>query len=276
MAPRSRASDSLLGCFVWRLAPMSARPDDAPDNCERSQRLHQASSGREAVPECKLHGGLPVRSAPRRKRPGLRCRGSHPRRLAGGSQYALLTPQNLARVPALGDMPPRHLPLLPVRIIRPGGSVPIRSPSVSQGLHAFSPLDGSGAVPLRIGPTTGQITAIYLVRHEQAPKATAGSPPAVGSGRQAESTETPARRSKTRAGRARHTAPNPGTSWRGALGGDSRPEERSEGERTGPELPVNTRGGPRTDARAGCRRRARRGAEDACAPAMKELSTGTY
>jgi hypothetical protein len=144
MAPRSRASDSLLGCFVWRLAPMSARPDDAPDNCERSQRLHQASSGREAVPECKLHGGLPVRSAPRRKRPGLRCRGSHPRRLAGGSQYALLTPQNLARVPALGDMPPRHLPLLPVRIIRPGGSVPIRSPSVSQGLHAFSPLDGSG------------------------------------------------------------------------------------------------------------------------------------
>jgi hypothetical protein len=47
--PRSRASDSLLGCFVSRQAPMSARLDDAPDRCERSQRLHQASSGREAV-----------------------------------------------------------------------------------------------------------------------------------------------------------------------------------------------------------------------------------
>ncbi len=99
MAPRSRASDSLLGCFVSRQAPMSARLDDAPDNCERSQRLHQASSGRGAVAEGKLHGGLPVRSAPRRKRPGLRCRGSHPRRVPGGSQSALLTPQNLALSP---------------------------------------------------------------------------------------------------------------------------------------------------------------------------------
>ncbi len=43
-----------------------------------------------------------------------------------------------------------------------------------------------GAVPVRIGPRTGQITAIHLVRREQAPKATAGSPPAIGSGRQAE------------------------------------------------------------------------------------------
>jgi hypothetical protein len=34
------------------------------------------------------------------------------------------------------------------------------------------------------------------------------------------------------------TAPNPGTSWRGALGEDWRPGERSDGERSGPEHPV--------------------------------------
>jgi hypothetical protein len=226
----------------------------------------------------------PVRSAAHRKRPELRCRGSHPRRLPGGSQSALLTPQNLARAPARDDIPPRRLLVLPVRIIRPGGSVPIRSPSVSKGLHAFSPLDGSGprlrpgtsedsmgsewgAVPLRIGPTTGQITAIHLVRREQAPKATVRHRRSARADKR-RSTETPARRSKTRAGRARHTAPNPGTSWRGPLGGDGRPDERSEGERTGPEHPVNPRGGPRTDARAGCRRRARPGVEDARPPAM--------
>jgi len=44
--PAVKASDSLLGCFVSRQAPMSARLDDAPDNCERSQRPHQARSGR--------------------------------------------------------------------------------------------------------------------------------------------------------------------------------------------------------------------------------------
>jgi hypothetical protein len=35
------------------------------------------------------------------------------------------------------------------------------------------------------------------------------------------------------------TAPNPGTSWRGALGEDGRPDERSDGERSGPEHPVS-------------------------------------
>jgi hypothetical protein len=31
------------------------------------------------------------------------------------------------------------------------------------------------------------------------------------------------------------TAPNPGTSWRGALGEDGRPDERSDSERSEPE-----------------------------------------
>ena len=33
--------------------------------------------------------------------------------------------------------------------------------------------------------------------------------------------------------------PNPGTSWRGVLGEDGRPGERSDGERSGPEHPVS-------------------------------------
>ncbi len=155
------------------------------------------------MPECKLHGGLPVRSAPRRKRPGLRCRGSHPRRLPGGSQYALLTPLNLARVPALDDMPPRHLPVLPVRIIRPGGSVPIRPPPFprdstlsrhsTEATLAFVQARGRtrwgvNREPYPSGSARQQDKSrrSTWVRREQAPKVTAGSPPAVGSGRQAD------------------------------------------------------------------------------------------
>jgi hypothetical protein len=276
----------LLGCFVSRQAPMSARLDDAPDNCERSQCLHQASSGREAVPECKLHGGLLSGLQHAVNDRDCACRGSHPRRLPGRSQYALLTPQNLARVPTLTICLLVTFPSCRCESFGPEG----RSPS---GPPPF-PRDST------LSRHSTEATLAFVQARGRTRWRVNGEPYPSGSARQQDksrrstwfaasrlrrrrqvrhrrsaradkrrSTETPARRSKTRAGRARHTAPNPGTSWRGALGGDGRPEERSEGERTGPEHPVNPRGGPRTDARAGCRRRARPAAEDACMAAMK-------
>jgi len=50
------------------------------------------------------------------------------------------------------------------------------------------------------------------------PRATATSPPATGSRTERRSAGRPARRSRTQAGQAIRSAPNPGTSWRGALG----------------------------------------------------------
>jgi hypothetical protein len=74
---------------------------------------------------------------------------------------------------------------------------------------------------------------------ERAPMATATSPPAAGWELKRRSAARPAPRSVTRAGRAIRTAPNSGTSRRGALGANGRPEERSDGE-TGPRTPATT------------------------------------
>jgi hypothetical protein len=49
---------------------------------------------------------------------------------------------------------------------------------------------------------------------------------------------TQARPAQARAD-GRTTAPNPGTSWRGELGEDGRPDERSASERSEPERPVS-------------------------------------
>ncbi|SRR6266508_2097778 len=74
-----------------------------------------------------------------------------------------------------------------------------------------------------------------LVRPEQAPKATVSSPPAVGSGRRVEIRGNTGATVQDASRTSEQTGPNPGTSWRGPLGGDRRPDERSKGERTGPE-----------------------------------------
>jgi len=78
-----------------------------------------------------------------------------------------------------------------------------------------------------------------LVRREQARKARAVSPRGIRLGL----TSGDPRQHRRRPSQARNrtgepTAPNPGTSWRGALGEDGRPGERSDGERSGPEHPV--------------------------------------
>jgi hypothetical protein len=51
------------------------------------------------------------------------------------------------------------------------------------------------------------------------------------------SAATPAQWSTSRAGRSEQTAPNPGTSWRGALGDHGRPDERSDGGADGTGAP---------------------------------------
>src|SRR5215211_184785 len=78
-----------------------------------------------------------------------------------------------------------------------------------------------------------------LVRREQAPKARAVSPPGsrlgLTSGARGSTGGTVQDASRT----GEQTAPNPGTSWRGALGEDGRPGERSDNERSGPEHQVS-------------------------------------
>ena len=71
-----------------------------------------------------------------------------------------------------------------------------------------------------------------LVRREQAPKATVSSPPAVGSGRRVEIRGDTGATVQDASRTSEQTAPNPGTSWRGPLGGGGRPDERSDSERT--------------------------------------------
>lgn len=112
-----------------------------------------------------------------------------------------------------------------------------------------------------------------LVRREQALKATAPSPPAAGSGRRAEIRDSTGATVQDASRTSEQTAPNSGTSWRGAPGGDGRPGERSDGERTGPEHPVSAvvarEGLPAPDAE----RRARPAAKEACAAARRGVST---
>src|SRR5215207_9624051 len=110
---------------------------------------------------------------------------------------------------------------------------------------------------------------------ERAPMATAISPPAAGWEPKRRSAGRPASRSVTRARRAIRTAPNSGTSRRGALGANGRPEERSDGERDGTEDARNDRG-----VREGARGRMTEGElgrrpEDAVRAARREVSTGT-
>jgi hypothetical protein len=69
-----------------------------------------------------------------------------------------------------------------------------------------------GLGPFTIEQTTEDVTAIHLLGREQAPRATATSPPAAGSGTERRSAGRPARRSMAPAERAIRTAPNPGTS----------------------------------------------------------------
>jgi hypothetical protein len=79
---------------------------------------------------------------------------------------------------------------------------------------------------------------------EQAPRATATSPPAAGLGTERRSVGRPAPRSVTRAERAIRTAPK-GTSWGGAPGVNGSQGARSNGERDGTRSAGRTRGGPR-------------------------------
>ena len=87
-----------------------------------------------------------------------------------------------------------------------------------------------GLGPLRIGGDNSRSLGDRLARREQAPKATAGSPPAAGSGSKRRSTETPGARFKTRAGRANRRPRTRAPHERGALGEHGRPGERSDGE----------------------------------------------
>jgi hypothetical protein len=104
---------------------------------------------------------------------------------------------------------------------------------------------------------------------------TAVSLPAAGWQPTGDSAARPAPRSVTRAGRAIRTAPNSGTSRRGALGANGRPEERSDGERDGTEDAGNDRG-----VREGALSRMTEGElgrrpEGAVRAARREVSTGT-
>jgi hypothetical protein len=153
-----------------------------------------------------------------------------------------------------GDWPPRWLAVLPVRMIRPEATVPTQSPALP-GLHVFSPSTTS-ASPLpqprqetRWG-VNGDSDPSGSARQQKTSRRSTGSPRAGSEGegslatrRSARADErrpaaAPAERSKTRRTNEQ-TAPNPGTSWRGALGEDGRPDERSDGERSDRERPVS-------------------------------------
>jgi hypothetical protein len=91
-----------------------------------------------------------------------------------------------------------------------------------------------------------------LVRSEQPPSATAGSPPAVGSGSQRRSAATLARWSHISYWPSEQNGPNPGTSEEASsekTGAGRALERRSKRDRSSRE----SRGRPRRDACAGCR-----------------------
>jgi hypothetical protein len=106
-----------------------------------------------------------------------------------------------------------------------------------------------GAAPLRIGPTTGQVTAIHLVRREQAPKARAGSPPAIASGRQAEVHRDTGARVQDASRMSEALGPEPGHLIARRARRRRQAGRALGGRADGTEHPVNPRGGPRTDAR---------------------------
>ena len=110
---------------------------------------------------------------------------------------------------------------------------------------------------------------------QQAPRATAVSPPAAGSDTERRSAARPAPRSSDASRTSDQDGPEPGHLTRRRARSERRPEERSDGERTGPQR----RRGPRRSAREPLNRMAegesRRRPEYAMRAARKEVSTGT-
>jgi hypothetical protein len=94
-----------------------------------------------------------------------------------------------------------------------------------------------GLRPLTIGSTTAEVLAIHWLAASRLLKATASSPPAVGSGRRAEICGDTGAMVHIASRTSEQTAPNLGTSWRGTLGEDGRPNERSDGGADGTGAP---------------------------------------
>jgi hypothetical protein len=130
-----------------------------------------------------------------------------------------------------------------------------------------------GPERFRIGSTTADVSAIHWLAREQAPKARAVSPPG---GRLGLTSGDPRLHRRDRPRRKQSgepTAPNPGTSWRGAARRRRKAGRALERRAIGTGAPGECRGRPRVNARVGCRRRARPALKEACAAA--EVSTGT-
>jgi hypothetical protein len=139
------------------------------------------------------------------------------------------------------------------RMIRPETTVPHPVPVASSGLHNFSPLDEKGPSPCTgtrgdsmgsewgLRPLTigGQLQKSR--RSTGSPRAGSegdgNSPPAVGSGRRAEICGDTGAMVHIASRTSEQTAPNLGTSWRGTLGEDGRPDERSDGGADGTGAP---------------------------------------
>jgi hypothetical protein len=88
---------------------------------------------------------------------------------------------------------------------------------------------------LRIGSTTADVSAIHWFAASRLPKARAVSPPGGRLGLTSGDFGSTCRTVQDASRTGEQTAPNPGTSWRGALGEDGRPDERSDSERSEPE-----------------------------------------
>jgi hypothetical protein len=99
-----------------------------------------------------------------------------------------------------------------------------------------------GLGPLRIGSATEDISAIHWFAASRLRRRGQSRHPAVGSGSRAETRGSTGGTVQDTSRTNEKTAPNPGTSRRGALGEDGRPDERSDGERSEPEHPVSAVG----------------------------------
>jgi hypothetical protein len=87
--------------------------------------------------------------------------------------------------------------------------------------------------------------------------------------------DRPARRSRTRTGRAIRTAPNPGTSWRWRARRKRRPMRALGRRANGTGALARTAGDPRRKARARMPEASSPAAEEGCDAARREVSTGT-